>query len=97
MYLCRSIRRDACRDETQVYFFYPYSLIVWHFAGKATGMVTTARLTHASPGAGYAVSADRTWESDSDLNPAHEGKCKDIAAQLIDDHGYIQVRGSRYT
>ncbi len=33
-------------------------------AGKSTGVVTTARLTHATPGACYAHTANRDWESD---------------------------------
>lgn len=33
-------------------------------AGKATGIVTTARLTHASPAAAYAHTAYRDWECD---------------------------------
>jgi len=53
-------------------------------AGLATGVVTTTRLTHATPAAFYAHSAERNWENDSDLPPDAKGKCKDIAAQLID-------------
>lgn len=54
-------------------------------AGMATGVVTTARVTHATPGAVYAHSADREWESDADL-PAEAAAagCKDIARQLIE-------------
>ncbi len=36
-------------------------------AGKSTGVVSTARLTHATPGACYAHTADRDWESDADI------------------------------
>jgi alkaline phosphatase len=36
-------------------------------AGKSTGVVSTARLTHATPGACYAHAADRDWESDYDM------------------------------
>ncbi|UTA48906.1 alkaline phosphatase [Simiduia sp. 21SJ11W-1] len=53
--------------------------------GMATGVVSTARITHATPAATYAHSAARDWESDSDL-PA-EAKtqgCKDIARQLVE-------------
>ena len=50
--------------------------------GKATGVVTTARLTHATPASVYASSPDRDWESDRDV-PAR-ARCKDIARQLID-------------
>jgi alkaline phosphatase len=35
--------------------------------GLSTGVVTTARLTHATPGACYAHTADRDWESDGDI------------------------------
>src|SRR5215203_2197060 len=36
-------------------------------AGKSTGIVSTARVTHATPGACYAHTADRDWESDYDI------------------------------
>src|SRR5215211_1303147 len=36
-------------------------------AGKSTGVVSTARLTHATPAACYAHTADRDWESDYDM------------------------------
>lgn len=53
-------------------------------AGKATGIISTARITHATPAATYAKSADRNWEDISDMPQAaiDEG-CKDIADQLI--------------
>src|SRR5690606_14174292 len=38
-------------------------------AGMASGIVTTARLTHATPAATYAHAPDRNWESDG-LLPA---------------------------
>ena len=61
-------------------------------AGKSTGVVSTARLTHATPGATYAHISVRDWESDRDIhqyetaNGLPERSCtvKDIAAQLID-------------
>ncbi len=37
-------------------------------AGMATGTVSTARITHATPAANYAHSADRNWEDDSALS-----------------------------
>ncbi len=53
--------------------------------GLATGIVTTTRLTHATPAATYAHSPERGWEGDSKLPPqARRQDCKDIAAQLID-------------
>ncbi len=53
-------------------------------AGLATGVVSTARLTHATPASVYAHSPSRDWENDRALGAAAEQGCKDIAAQLID-------------
>lgn len=47
-------------------------------AGMSTGIVSTARITHATPAANYAKSVERDWEyKTSDIN------CDDIAQQLI--------------
>lgn len=52
--------------------------------GKSTGIVTTTRLTHATPAATYAHTTDREWEGDSEVpKAALERGCRDIAAQLI--------------
>lgn len=50
--------------------------------GLAAGVVSTARITHATPAATYAHTANRDWEGDSDL-PAG-ASVADIAAQLVD-------------
>lgn len=52
--------------------------------GLATGIVSTARITHATPGATYAHSASRNWENDGHLGAQADAGCKDIAAQMID-------------
>ncbi len=53
-------------------------------AGLATGVVTTARLTHATPAATYAHAPNRNWENDTDLpDEAKAQGCKDIAQQLV--------------
>ena len=53
-------------------------------AGMSTGTVSTARLTHATPAANYAHTANRDWESDADLSDeAKQNGCTDIAAQLL--------------
>jgi alkaline phosphatase len=53
--------------------------------GRATGVVTTARLTHATPAATFAHAADRDWESDRDMpEPERAAGCRDIARQLIE-------------
>ncbi len=54
-------------------------------AGLATGVVSTARLTHATPAACYAHTSARDWEADSD-RPAG-ATVPDIAAQLIERFG----------
>jgi len=54
-------------------------------AGYRTGVVSTATITHATPAANYAHSADRNWESDADMPAAAQtAGCRDIAAQLIE-------------
>jgi alkaline phosphatase len=52
-------------------------------AGLATGVVTTTRITHATPAAAYAHSVNRDWESDKDLGDQVGKGCKDIADQLV--------------
>lgn len=56
-------------------------------AGLATGIVTTARLTHATPAATYAHSPDRNWEASVPAQAQAEG-CRDIAQQLLDAPRY---------
>ncbi|XP_064650751.1 alkaline phosphatase-like [Lineus longissimus] len=60
-------------------------------AGKSTGIVTTARINHATPAGAYAKTCSRKWEDDSNLPPDALGKCKDIAAQLIERGQNITV------
>lgn len=55
------------------------ALMLAEIQGKATGIVTNTRITHATPAATYAHSADRNFEDDS-VN----SECGDIAKQLID-------------
>ncbi len=50
--------------------------------GLATGVVSTARITHATPAAAYAHSADRGWENNGAL-PENANGCTDIARQLV--------------
>mgnify|MGYP000483430161 CR=1 FL=1 len=53
--------------------------------GLSTGVVSTARLTHATPAACYAHTADRDWEADRDLpEDARRANFPDIARQLIE-------------
>jgi alkaline phosphatase len=50
--------------------------------GLSTGIVTTTRITHATPAATYAHTSERDWESDAD-KPA-DASVADIASQLLD-------------
>lgn len=53
--------------------------------------MTTTRVTHATPAAMYAHSANRYWESDDKVAKdipeelKTKDECKDIARQLIED------------
>jgi alkaline phosphatase len=53
--------------------------------GLATGVVTTTRVTHATPAATYAHVPQRDWEDDSMLPPdARAAGFPDIARQLVE-------------
>ena len=66
-------------------------------AGKATGVVSTARITHATPAATYAKSADRNWEDISDMpQAAVDAGCTDIALQLVESRANWQARFPGY-
>ncbi|MFK7886060.1 MAG: alkaline phosphatase [Gammaproteobacteria bacterium] len=52
--------------------------------GKATGVISTARITHATPAAAYAHSPERGWEVDGEIPPDQRDGCVDIAVQLTD-------------
>jgi alkaline phosphatase len=54
----------------------------------STGVVSTARITHATPAACYAHSPDRDWEADSNIpEEQRNAGAKDIARQLIEQPG----------
>lgn len=52
-------------------------------AGKATGILSTARITHATPAGAYAHSSNRDWEDDKAMKDQAGKGCKDIADQLV--------------
>lgn len=60
-------------------------------AGKAVGVISTARLTHATPASAYANSADRDFEDNSALPEGCE--VPDIAVQLLDamTSGWVDI------
>ncbi|WP_199609824.1 alkaline phosphatase [Flocculibacter collagenilyticus] len=64
-------------------------------AGKSTGIISTARITHATPAATYAKSPDRNWEDVSDMpQSAIDAGCTDIATQLIEFEQHLESRYS---
>ena len=62
--------------------------------GLALGIVTTTRITHATPASIYSRSADRDWEKDNDI-PAEQRAdgCKDIALQLAESSFDVALGG----
>ncbi|XP_047992085.1 membrane-bound alkaline phosphatase-like [Leguminivora glycinivorella] len=65
------------------------SIAAWALAdGRSAGIVTTTRITHASPAGAYANIANRDWEDDSEIRAAgHDtALCPDIADQLVNSH-----------
>ena len=54
--------------------------------GMAVGVVTTTRITHATPAAVYGHEPNRNWEGSdkSYAAAAHKDSCPDLASQLVD-------------
>ncbi len=64
--------------------------------GLALGVVTTTRITHATPAAVYAHVPDRDWEGDSSIPEDQRGKgCEDIARQLVGSGVDVALGGGR--
>lgn len=81
-----SIGPEAYRRNCEGALAYPLTTLgeLAEQNGKATGVVTTARMTHATPAAVYAHSAERYWEGDLFLpREDWERGCRDIAYQLV--------------
>lgn len=68
-------------------------LDIAELAGKSTGVVSTARITHATPGATYAKTVARDWEDDAEMpKEAREQGCVDIAAQLLNHRARLNAQ-----
>ncbi|NBB92543.1 MAG: alkaline phosphatase [Gammaproteobacteria bacterium] len=61
--------------------------------GLRTGIVTTTRITHATPATLFSRAVDREWETDRGIPPSQrDDGCRDIARQLIEYRpGTIEV------
>ncbi|XP_037773670.1 alkaline phosphatase-like [Penaeus monodon] len=79
-----TVMKDQCMDSLDPEKW-RNSVLKWaQDAGKNTGFVTTTRLTHATPAALYAHTANRDWECDAKLGSYGHG-CRDIAKQFVED------------
>lgn len=89
MGLTASVPRGNCNMSTDPRHHVDTVLSWAQAAGKATGIVTTTRITHASPAGHYAHTADRDWESDymmtTEKHKADPSTCQDIARQLVEN------------
>jgi len=79
------------------------SIMTWaQEAKKGTGVVTTTRITHATPAGSYAHVASRLWEDDSFVlrDKADTSTCDDIAEQLVEHspgkNFKVMLGGGRY-
>ena len=83
MGLDHTAKLDSCDDQKT-----KQVTTLWEMAetiGMATGAITTARITHATPGATYAHIANRDWEADASMpTEAVSAGCADIARQLVE-------------
>ncbi|XP_031628392.1 membrane-bound alkaline phosphatase-like [Contarinia nasturtii] len=81
------VRRTDCTAGTEK-AYHTESIAKWALnAGKSIGLVTTTRVTHASPAGVYAHTAERDWENDAEVLNAY---CND---QLVDDIAEQLVHG----
>ena len=79
-----SVQRGDCASQLKQHL--PTFIDLAKSAGKSTAMITTARVTHATPATTYAHSVDRNWESDDAIPSAEKALgCTDIASQFVDN------------
>lgn len=65
-------------------------------AGLSVGVISTARITHATPAAMYGHVVDRGWETDSEVHEkAVKARCKGLAKQLLKSPIDITLGGGR--
>lgn len=77
-------RRGEC-DDVESASIPLFGEMVAADMNKSVGIVATARITHATPAAVYAHSADRNYEDDSAYEELPDGcSVPDIASQLVD-------------
>ncbi|XP_068218736.1 alkaline phosphatase-like [Palaemon carinicauda] len=80
-----NVKRGNCTSQ-QNPAFHTTSIAKWfQDANRSSGVITTTRITHATPAGTYAHIADREWEDDDTI--ASDGEdpdfCDDVAEQLV--------------
>ena len=67
-----------------------------HKAGLSVGVISTARITHATPAAMYGHAVDRGWEAEKDVDErAVKARCKGLSTQLLKNTPEISLGGGR--
>jgi len=61
-------------------------------AGKSVGIISTARLTHATPASMYGHAPSRDLEADKDIKGPFVG-CTSLAQQLVDSNAEVIIGG----
>ncbi|XP_067616441.1 alkaline phosphatase 4 isoform X2 [Eurosta solidaginis] len=81
-----AIGMDITRSKTNPTQGRLKSIMDWaQTEGKRTGIVTTTRITHATPASTYAHIYHRDWECDTKVPAESIGKHVDIARQLVEN------------
>ena len=63
-------------------------------ANRSVGLISTARLTHATPAAMYGHAVSRDWESDSDITEALAAAgCTSLAEQMVSSSADLILGG----
>ena len=77
------LKRSLCDKTIDSYL--PSITEILSSEGLSIGVVTTARVTHATPATAYAHSPERNWESNTDISlEAKTNGCISISEQLIE-------------
>nr|AKH49607.1 alkaline phosphatase 2 [Helicoverpa zea] len=83
-----TVRRGDCQAASNT-ATHVESIAEWALAdGRDVGIVTTTRITHASPAGTFAKTANRSWENDGEVSQMglDAKDCPDIAHQLVHHH-----------
>jgi len=83
--LTANVLQDDCAGQNRTENHVESIIKLAQDAGMKTGIVTNTRITHATPAATYAYSANRNWENDKRVTEdgGNPQVCSDIAWQMI--------------